>query len=484
MRGEPTIVWFRNDLRLADQPALNAAVRRGGAVIPVFVWAPDEEGTWPPGAASRWWLHHSLAALAESLEKKGSRLILAAGPTQQALEKLVRQTGATAVFWSRRYEPAARERDERIEKNLRALNIDVETFNASLLFEPHDVATKKDKPFQTFTPFWKACCSLDEPSKPLPAPKDLHAPDKWPASKTLKSLALLPKIDWAAGMREACTPGEQGAQHALHEFLSDALQAYEPDRDRPDRAGSSRLSPHLHFGELSPRQAWHTVRTKRQHSRGAETAASAETYLRELGWREFAHHLLYHFPQTTDAPLREQFGRFPWQKDAASLHAWQRGLTGFPIVDAGMRQLWSTGWMHNRVRMLVASFLVKDLLISWQSGARWFWDTLVDADLANNTLGWQWTAGCGADAAPYFRIFNPIAQAERFDPEGVYIRRWVPELAKMPARWIHDPAAAPAEVLKKAGVVLGRTYPRPIVDHAAARARALEAFKQMRTPSA
>jgi deoxyribodipyrimidine photo-lyase len=340
------------------------------------------------------------------------------------------------------------------------------------------VENKSGKPFQVFTPFWKNCLAKPDPAEPLPAPARIPAPDKWPDSLPLAALELEPRIDWAAGMRAAWTPGEAGAQDRLAHFFSGAAERYGAARDIPGIEGTSRLSPHLHFGEISPRQVWHAARL-------SGIAGWRESrYLAEVGWREFAHHLLYHFPRTPVEPLRPEFARFPWRENDEALKAWQRGLTGYPVVDAGMRELWATGWMHNRVRMIVASFLVKDLLISWTEGAWWFWDTLVDADLAQNTLGWQWTAGCGADAAPYFRVFNPSGQGEKFDADGSYVRRWCPELARVPQEWLHRPWEAPAAVLAAAGVVLGRNYPKPIVDHAAARDFALKAFASLKNPEA
>jgi len=468
------LVWFRHDLRLHDNAALHAATRRGGAIVPVFIWAPDEEGPWAPASASRWWLHQSLLALDRSLQGIGARLILRCGPTLETLRDLIRHTGATAVFWNRRHEPAVVVRDNKIETVLNQEGIAAENFNSSLLFEPSEVQTKQGRPFQVYTPFWNACRALPAPPQPSRTPLHLTVPTSWPSTLPLTSLKLEPSIDWAGGMRVAWTPGESGADARFTRFLDRALH-YSENRDCPDLEGTSSLSPYLHFGEISPRHVWHTIR-----ERFPTLPRGPETFLKELVWREFAHHLLQHFPHTTDSPLREDFTRFPWRSDPKLLRAWQRGRTGYPLVDAGMRQLWVTGWMHNRVRMIVASFLVKHLLIDWREGARWFWDTLVDADLANNTLGWQWTAGCGADAAPFFRIFNPMTQGERFDPEGTYVARWIPELANLPARWIHQPWVAPAEVLQTAGVVLGETYPRPIVDHAAARTAALAALATLR----
>jgi deoxyribodipyrimidine photo-lyase len=471
-----SIVWFRTDLRLADNPALAAAVERGAPIVPLFIWAPEEEAKWPPGAASRWWLHQSLVQLDASLRERGSRLIVRRGPTLETLQQLAHEAHATAVFWNQRYEPAAIARDAMLKDALRADGLTIDTFNAALLFEPGAIRTNAGGPFQVFTPFWKACLSASPPGAPLRVPTTRAAPRRWPPSLAIGELALEPKIDWAAGMRAVWQPGERGAAAQLSRFLEEALIHYPVDRDRPDILGGSRLSPHLHFGEISARQVFQAVQARAALDPTPGVCGGAEAYLREIGWREFAYHLLVHFPHTTDAALRVAFARFPWKKDSSALRAWQRGSTGYPIVDAGMRELWTTGWMHNRVRMIVASFLVKDLLQPWQAGAEWFWDTLVDADLANNTLGWQWTAGCGADAAPFFRIFNPVTQGHEFDPNGDYVRRWVPELQRLPADVIQQPWNAPAAVLRDAGIRLGLNYPAPIVDHSRARQRALAAL--------
>lgn len=455
-----TLLWLRKDLRLADHPALQAAIARGGPVIPVFIWAPDEEAPWAPGAASRWWLHHSLAALARDLEARGSRLVVravgaggttaGAGSTLEVLRGLLRETGATAVHWSRRYEPAVVARDRIIKDALRTEGVEARSFNAALLIEPWDVQNLSGKPFQVFTPFWRKVSAGLDPGEPAPAPAVIPAPVRWPATLALTELGLLPSIRWDAGLAESWRPGAGGAAAHLESFLDGPVRGYGERRNFPAERGTSRLSPHLHFGEISPRQVWHAAPRWR-----------TSQFMAEIGWREFAHHLLWHFPHTTDAPLRSDFLRFPWRTDAVQLRAWQRGLTGVPMVDAGMRELWHTGWMHNRVRMVVASFLVKNLRLHWLEGARWFWDTLVDADLASNTLGWQWAAGCGADAAPYFRVFNPDSQAEKFDPEGGYRSRWVPEA--MP------------------GTGAGRgAYPAPIVDLKESRVAALEAFASLR----
>jgi len=470
-----TLVWFRQDLRVADNPALDAAAR-AGAVVPLYVFAPQEEGAWAPGGASRYWLHGSLMRLEQDLRALGARLILRrATDTLAELKAVAAACGATRVLWNRRYEPHVIARDRRIKTELQAAGLEVASYNSALLREPWEVANKAGGPFQVFTPFWRHCLQLTDPDEPLPAPPRIVAPKHWPESQRLEQLALLPRVDWAAGIRSAWTPGGAAALEQLQQFLRDAFDQYPTARDRPDTAGTSRLSPYLHFGEIGPRQIWHGLR-RFALARGQHTTWRQSQFLAEVGWREFAHHLLFHFPRTPEQPLRADFARFPWKSDAPGLRAWQLGKTGYPIVDAGMRQLWHTGWMHNRVRMIVGSFLVKDLLLPWNAGAAWFWDTLVDADLANNTLGWQWVAGCGADAAPYFRIFNPVSQATRFDPEGTYIRKWVPELARLPGRWIHEPWAAPPAALNTAGVQLGSDYPHRLVDHGLARERALKAL--------
>ncbi len=480
MTARVTIVWFRHDLRLEDNPALIAAVERGGPVLPLYIWAPQEEGAWSPGSASRWWLHQSLGQLDDALRAVGSRLILRRGESLVVLQEIARATGAQAVLWNRRYEPAATARDAAIKAALRASGFAAQSFNAGLLFEPWQVQSASGGAVKVFTPFWKRCLSLPQPARPQSAPEQLAAPARWPASEPLTALGLAPTIDWAAGLRAAWQPGEVGAEVQLERFVADGIGGYASERDRPDHDGVSQLSPHLHFGEISPRRIWHEVERAADLPGASTSAQGAEAYLRQLVWREFAHHLLFHFPHTAEQPLRPEFAAFPWREDVSALKAWQRGRTGYPLVDAGMRQLWRTGWMHNRVRLVAASFLVKHLLIPWQVGAAWFWDTLVDADLANNTLGWQWTAGSGADAAPFFRVFNPVLQGEKLDPDGDYVRRWIPELAALPARWIHRPWEAPPATLEAAGVALGTTYPEPIIDHAFARQRALAAFARMR----
>jgi deoxyribodipyrimidine photo-lyase len=474
-RDAPVIVWFRLDLRLSDNPALSAAAEQG-PVVPVFVLDDEAPGDWRLGGASRWWLHRSLESLDRDLAGSGGRLLILRGPSEAQLIGLVERLGAGAVYWNRRYEPWAIARDGRIKEALGGRGIVVRSFNASLLFEPWTVRNSEGQPYQVYSPFARVCRRGPEPPRPLPPPARLELAAGGDGL-ALDELGLLRHTaDWALGLSETWTPGEAGARERLDTFLDGPIDHYADDRDRPDLESTSRLSPHLHFGEIGPRTIWHAVRQgdRRRSVRGHEV------FLNEILWREFAHHLLHHFPQLPEEPLDEAFATFPWREDPEAYVAWQRGLTGYPIVDAGMRELRRTGWMHNRVRMVVGSFLVKDLMLPWQAGEAWFWDNLVDADLANNTLGWQWVAGCGPDAAPYFRIFNPIRQGERFDPGGVYVRRWLPELAALPDQHIHAPWQAPAAVLAEAGVRLGETYPAPIVDHGAARDRALRAFDEVR----
>jgi deoxyribodipyrimidine photo-lyase len=475
-----TLVWFRQDLRLADNPALAAAAATGEPVIHVYIFAPGEESPWGPGGASRWWLHGSLSRLHESLRAIGSALCIRASENSLAtLEDLARECGARRVVWNRRYEPAAIARDRQIKAALSEAGLETQSFNGALLHEPWTIHTRSGGPFQVFTAFWRSCKSREDPAEPKPAPVTLRAPASWPPSHPLDRLELLSTRSWPCGLEAAWTPGSDAAHAHLEEFLAESLDEYGSRRDRPAVRGTSRMSPHVHFGEIGPREIWHATR-RAALARGQAISWRDSQFLTEIGWREFAYHLLFHFPNTPEQPLKANYGRFPWSSDAVSLRAWQRGATGYPIVDAGMRELWRTGWMHNRVRMIAGSFLVKDLLLPWTEGARWFWDTLVDADLASNTLGWQWVAGCGADAAPFFRIFNPTTQGTKFDPAGDYVRRWVPEIAGLPNEWLHRPWEAPSQALETAGVTLGRTYPFPLVDHGLARKSALEALASIK----
>jgi deoxyribodipyrimidine photo-lyase len=481
----PTLLWFRQDLRVQDNPALQAALDRGGAVIPVYVLDDESEGRWAHGAASRWWLHHSLVSLGNTLEGIGSRLVLARGSSESVLRELARLTGAGALYWNRRYEPAARKKDSAIERQFQAEGVEVRTFNAALLHEPETIANKQGTPFKVFTPYWRHCLTLPVEQTGKLSVRTLPKPETWPTSLELSELRLLPGIPWDAGFPSEWKPGEASAMRRLTRFVGHDIDEYDDSRNRPDCDGTSRLSPHLHFGELSPRQIWAAVKARSRGTGVFPPSNGARVFLSEVGWREFAYYSLYHFPTTPEAPLRPEFARFPWapDRDGRLLKAWQRGMTGYPIVDAGLRQLWTTGWMHNRVRMVAGSFLVKHLRLPWTQGAAWFWDTLVDADLANNTMGWQWIAGCGADASPYFRVFAPVLQGRKFDPDGRYVRRWVPELGRLSNELIHAPWEASATELETAGVRLGENYPRPVVDHVTARDAALKAFKSLRAKS-
>lgn len=474
----PVIVWFRNDLRLSDNPALLAAADSGRALICVYLLDDVNAGDWAPGGASKWWLHHSLKSLSQDLEEIGGTLVLRRGDAKREIAKLVEETGAGAVYWNRMYEPWAIKRDETIKSTLKDAGIEARSFNGSLIVEPWEIATKQGNPYKVFTPFWRTLKSAHAPNAPVGRPQSMRFAEA-PGSDDIGGWDLLPtRPDWAGGLRAAWTPGESAAQGRLGAFIESRLDGYDAARDIPSKPGTSGLSPHLHHGEISPRQVWHAVKDA---SNGA--TADADSFLSEIAWREFSYNLLYHFPDFPEKNFQAKFDGFEWSGDEAGFKAWTRGLTGYPIVDAGMRQLWSIGWMHNRVRMITGSFLIKDLMIHWRKGEDWFWDTLVDADLASNSAGWQWVAGSGADAAPYFRIFNPVSQGEKFDPDGSYVRNWIPELANLPKRFIHAPWTADRDTLAKAGIVLGKDYPEPIVDHGDARKRALAAFEKIKDPA-
>lgn len=465
------IVWFRRDLRLDDNPALKQACSDHDDVIPLYIFDPEAEGRWAPGGASRWWLHHSLRALSENLSRRGSRLTLAAGDSGRVLHRMLKVAGAQAVYWNRVYEPAFVERDSQIKASLRSEGFTAKSHASALLFEPWEMLKADKTPYLVFTPFWKQMQKRWTPPSACTTPTSIPPPDSWPDTCQIDDLKLLPKLDWADEFADRWEPGEAAGLSRLRIFVDETVSGYEQGRDRPGESGTSRLSPHLHFGEISPGQVVRALDEAGQLPSGK----GRWSFLREIAWREFSAHLLFHYNSLPERPLKDQFQSFPWRDPAdyaADLRAWQQGQTGIPMVDAGMRELWRTGWMHNRVRMIVASFLTKNLLIPWQEGARWFWDTLVDADLANNTAGWQWTAGCGADAAPYFRVFNPVLQGQKFDPAGDYVRQWCPELADRPDRELHAPVGQ-----KESGASTA------IVDLKASRQRALAAYEEIKRGS-
>ncbi len=472
----PSIIWFRQDLRLADNPALKAAYQKQSPIVPLYILEDVSSRKWEIGVTQRWWLYHSLSSLEKSLKRSGLKLILRKGTPLIILKELIQEIQATSVYWNRCYEPTAILRDQQIKQDLIKEGIEVKSFNGSLLFEPWEITTQKGEPYKNFTHYWKSCLTTRKPTLPQEKPKHLISfssclksdlIDEWGLAthdfKRTKNFSL----EWE--------PGEEEAEKKLNSFVqSGAIHAYHVNRNHLAYEATSKLSPYLHLGEISPRQIWHTILRTVENSKGVEA------FLSELGWREFSYYLLYHFPTFPDVPFRPQFHHFKWHSDKTRLTAWQKGLTGYPLVDAGMRQLETIGWMHNRVRMITASFLTKHLLIDWREGEKWFWDSLLDADLANNSVAWQWTAGSGVDAAPYFRIFNPVLQGEKFDPQGIYVKKWVPELSGLPAHFIHKPWKAPYEILQKANIVLGKDYPFPLVDHISARNTALEAYEALR----
>jgi deoxyribodipyrimidine photo-lyase len=469
--SEPvTIVLFRRDLRVSDNRALAAAASTGKPLVALFILDEDSKNVRAEGAASRWWLHHSLRHLEGKLDELGVALQFRRGPTNAVVETEINKCGADTVLWNRRYDPAESAVDAALKASLRQRGVECQSFAGALLHEPSRLKTGSGGYYKVFSAFWRALDGSLETLDPVDAPAGINGWRGPTTSLSLDALELLPKQpDWSGGLVKTWTPGEDSAGRRLGEFIEHDLADYEMARDMPARSGTSRLSPHLAFGEVTPVQIMAALRP-------SQTAGTAK-FRKEIGWREFSYHLLAHNPDLCRAAFRPEFDRIEWQADTGSIRAWQRGLTGYPIVDAGMRQLWETGWMHNRVRMIVASFLSKHLLIDWREGERWFWDTLVDADVANNAAGWQWVAGSGADAAPYFRVFNPVLQGEKFDPDGEYVRRYIPELAAVPARYVHRPWTAPADVLARSQVRLGKTYPQPIVDHMLARNRVLEAYR-------
>lgn len=458
------IAWLRNDLRVADNPALSAAVRSGDTALAVYIHETTQ-GVRSTGAAARWWLHQSLVILGEDLAERGIELVVLAGNAAKLLPALVADRSATSVFWNRRYAPGEREADAAIKERLKQDGVTAESFAANLLVEPWDIATGQGKPYSVFTPFWKTLRDM-----PITAP--MRRPDAGESVRAGKVDADYRAPKWSDKLAPHWSIGEAAAQHRLTDFLDDQLEHYAEGRDFPGKTATSLLSPHLRFGEISARQVWHAAQAV-AHADHRQQAA-VDKFLSELAWRDFSYHQLYHRADIATVPMQPKYTDMDWRQSKAELAAWQQGRTGLPVVDAGMRELWETGYMQNRVRMLVASLLAKNLLIDWRLGEQWFWDCLVDADVANNPASWQWVAGSGLDASPYFRIFNPVVQGERFDAAGDYVRRWVPELARLPDAWLHEPSTAPADVLAKAGVTIGRDYPMPIVDLKASRARALE----------
>ncbi|BAT58718.1 deoxyribodipyrimidine photo-lyase [Variibacter gotjawalensis] len=470
------LLWFRDDLRLGDNAALRAAA---GADALVCLYVLEEEGVRPLGGASQWWLANSLRALDAALREKGQKLILRSGNAAEIVPALADEIGASEVFWNRRYGPAEKI-DGQVTRALKQRGIEAKTFAGALLHEPDAIKGSTGAAPKIFAPFWKRLRAAGDPPAPI------RAPSKWPSTKRVASddladWSLEPtKPDWAGDMRDAWAPGEDGARKRLHAFVDGALSTYADSRERADRDGSSRLSPHLRFGEVSPTQVWHAAKHALDApAKERPSPASVDKFLAELAWRDFAHHQLRAYPKIADENMRDQFDRFPWSEERKGFTAWTRGQTGYPLVDAAMRHLWAEGWMPNRLRMLTASFLIKHLLSDWRRGEKWFWDTLVDADPANNPTNWQWVAGSGIDSAPYFRIFNPVTQSEKADPDGDYVRKWVPEIAKLPAQFLTAPWEASPMELEEAGVRLGKTYPEPIVDHKEARERALGALKKM-----
>lgn len=474
----PVILWFRKDLRLDDNLALLKAVKSGRPILPVYIMTPPSSPYAALGGAQAWWLHHSLESLARALTEKGSRLILRRGEPFAVLSELVRETGAEVIAVNRLHEPKAEAEDRRLSDSLSAQHIAFHAYEGALLHDAEKLLTGSGGGFRVYTPFWRALVQQAPPSPPLEAPGGWPHPEAFPDSLPLESLGLLPvNPNWASRFGEMWQPGEKGALSRLKTFCAGALNGYAVMRDRPGTDGTSGLSPHLALGEISPRRIWQAVEREKEKGPDGEDISR---YLKEVVWREFSYHLLHHFPDLATRNWNSAFDTLEWRDDETGFTAWTRGMTGYPIVDAGMRQLWQHGWMHNRVRMIAASFLIKDLLIDWRLGEEWFRDTLVDADPASNSASWQWVAGSGADASPFFRIFNPILQGEKFDGSGAYIRKYVPELAGLPDALIHKPFEASLIELRAAGITLGKTYPLPVVDHRMARDRALAALSRLK----
>ena len=480
-KNAPIIMWFRQDLRLSDNPALTAAVKTGKPLICLYIDDQEAPGEWYWGGASKWWLHHSLTSLQKGLGRHNQNLVLRRGKPLEILNEIIEKTGADHIVWNRLYQDFAIARDKDIKQTLKDNDITVESFNSNLLFEPWEIKNKTGGFYKVYTPFSKTCFEKGDPADALPEPSPMHSVKSDIKSDHLDDWGLLPTLEWDNDFYNHWQPGEDGAHEKLEAFITEGgIDDYKEGRNFPAKPHISKLSPHLHWGEISPKQIWHRVRIFEHQQDSQKILDNTKTFLKEILWREFGYHLLYHLDDMPKKPLNDAFKDFPWNKDDNALLAWQKGQTGYPLVDAAMRELWQTGWMHNRCRMVVGSFLVKHLRIHWIEGEKWFWDCLVDADLANNSAGWQWIAGCGADAAPYFRIFNPITQSEKFDAQGDYIRTYVPELKDVPTQYLHAPWDAPKNVLQKAGVELGVNYPYPIIEHAKGRQAALDAYEKVK----
>ncbi|CQR45990.1 Deoxyribodipyrimidine photo-lyase [Paraliobacillus sp. PM-2] len=483
MTDNTIIVWFRKDLRLHDNPALAHAANYG-AIVPVYILSEEEDQT--IGSASKWWLHHSLQHVTDQLASYRVPLIIRKGSSKHVLDRLVKETNASAIYFNKRYEPVIREKDEVLIEQLQEINIDIKTFESALLFSPGSVTNKKGEPYKIFTPFWKQARKQPVSSLVLlPNHIESGVSNDFIIGE-VDDLALLPKHPWTSKFHTYWKPGEQNAKAQWNYFLEEDIMSYDKERDYLAKNRVSQLSPHLAWGEISPRLLWHDIQDKLiqlDNKQQEEAHGEVESFLRQLVWRDFAYHQLVAFPHVIDEPLKPMFKVFAWQDNKKALERWKKGQTGYPLIDAGMRELWETGWMHNRVRMITASFLVKHLLIHWKEGAAWFRDTLVDHDLANNIMGWQWVAGSGYDASPYFRIFNPITQGNKFDPNARYIRKWIPEIVALPTKYLFSPWTAPKSVLDEAGIVLGETYPEPMVDHKASRERALATYYDMKEES-
>lgn len=470
MTEDVAIHWFRQDLRVSDNPALTSA-SKNHTVLPIYIFDEENAGEYSMGGASKHWLHYSLKSLNNSLE---NQLSLYRGNPLDILSDLIDRFGAQAVYWNRCYEPWRMKRDEHIKSKLLSMGIKVESSNGSLLWEPWEIKKSDGSPYKVFTPFYKkGCLKATPPREPLPRPDRLICIGDEASQLKLKKLNLLPNIRWDEQLKTHWVQGERGAGNRFQQFIEEGLQHYKEGRNSPAKPYVSRLSPHLHFGEISPNQLWYAIRSLSDDK-------NSEHFCRELGWREFSHSLLYYNHDLPNKNLQSKFNHFPWVDDEVALEAWKKGQTGVPMVDAGMRELWQTGFMHNRVRMIVGSFLVKNLRLHWKHGERWFWDTLVDANLANNSASWQWIAGCGADAAPYFRIFNPVKQGEKFDPDGSYVRQYLPEIAALPNKYLFNPWEAPEHILKEANIELGKTYPKPIVDLKLSRNLALKSYQSLK----